>query len=151
MDQQNGGVADQWGGGTWVGGKAPRSGPAEPAYFNLKPISRIGNLFVTCSKPKTMIRNPSFGSALLTVRRLTLGEISFLGVTGGVYKLRERIHRALRSGPAEPACAPRTLPAGSTAHAHPDGAALRRARSLQTPATAPIPSKKVRDHQVFRV
>jgi hypothetical protein len=41
----------------------------------------------------TMIRNPSFDSAFLTVRLPALGEISFLGVTGGVYKVRERIHR----------------------------------------------------------
>jgi hypothetical protein len=40
-----------------------------------------------------MIRNPSFDSAFQTVRLLALGEISFLDVTGGVYKARERIHR----------------------------------------------------------
>ena len=40
-----------------------------------------------------MIRNPPFDSAFQTVRLLALGEISFLDVTGGVYKARERIHR----------------------------------------------------------
>ena len=40
-----------------------------------------------------MIKNPSFGSAFQKVRLLTLGEIFFLDVTGGVYKARERIHR----------------------------------------------------------
>lgn len=43
----------------------------------------------------TMIRNPSFDGAFLTVRLPALGEISFLGVTGGVYKVRERIHRLM--------------------------------------------------------
>ena len=43
----------------------------------------------------TPIANPTFGSALLTVRLLTSGITGSHGVTGGVYKARERIHRGM--------------------------------------------------------
>ncbi len=36
---------------------------------------------------------PAFGSSLLTVESLTSGITGSHGVTGGVYKTRERIHR----------------------------------------------------------
>ncbi len=36
---------------------------------------------------------PAFGSSLLTVGSLTSGIPNSHGVTGGVYKTRERIHR----------------------------------------------------------
>ena len=36
---------------------------------------------------------PAFGSSFLTVRSLTSGIRDSHGVTGGVYKTRERIHR----------------------------------------------------------
>src|SRR5258706_13802009 len=41
----------------------------------------------------TPIINPTFGGSLLTVRTPTSGIANFRGVTGGVYKARERIHR----------------------------------------------------------
>ena len=41
----------------------------------------------------TPIINPTFGSALLAVRLLTSGVTDSHGVTGGVYKARERIYR----------------------------------------------------------
>ena len=41
----------------------------------------------------TPIANPTFGSSLLAVRILTSGITGSHGVTGGVYKARERIHR----------------------------------------------------------
>ena len=41
----------------------------------------------------TPITNPTFGRVLLTVRLRTSGVASSHGVTGGVYKARERIHR----------------------------------------------------------
>ena len=41
----------------------------------------------------TPVANPTFGSALLAVKRLTSGVTNSRGVTGGVYKARERIHR----------------------------------------------------------
>ena len=41
----------------------------------------------------TPVANPTFGSALLAVRLLTSGITGSHGVTGGVYKARERIHR----------------------------------------------------------
>jgi len=41
----------------------------------------------------TMIKSPCFVSAFQKVRLLALGETLSLGVTGGVYKARERIHR----------------------------------------------------------
>ena len=43
----------------------------------------------------TPIIHPPFGSVPLTVRLLTSGIIDSHGVTGGVYKARERIHRGM--------------------------------------------------------
>ena len=43
----------------------------------------------------TPIANPTFGSALLAVRLRTSGVPDSHGVTGGVYKARERIHRSM--------------------------------------------------------
>ena len=41
----------------------------------------------------TPVIGPAFGSSFLTVRSLTSGVTDSHGVTGGVYKARERIHR----------------------------------------------------------
>ena len=41
----------------------------------------------------TPVTVPAFGSSLLTVGSLTSGIDNSHGVTGGVYKTRERIHR----------------------------------------------------------
>ena len=41
----------------------------------------------------TPVIRPAFGSSLLTVGSLTSGVTDSHGVTGGVYKTRERIHR----------------------------------------------------------
>ena len=41
----------------------------------------------------TPLIDPTLGSALLAVKLLTLGVANSHGVTGGVYKARERIHR----------------------------------------------------------
>ena len=43
----------------------------------------------------TPIIKPTFGRALLAVRLRTSGVPSSHGVTGGVYKARERIHRGM--------------------------------------------------------
>ena len=43
----------------------------------------------------TPVVNPTFGSVLLAVRLLTSGVTNSHGVTGGVYKTRERIHRSM--------------------------------------------------------
>ena len=43
----------------------------------------------------TPIINPTFGRALLAVRLRTSGVPDSHGVTGGVYKARERIHRGM--------------------------------------------------------
>ena len=43
----------------------------------------------------TPVANPTFGSVLLTVKLLTSGITGSHGVTGGVYKARERIHRGM--------------------------------------------------------
>ena len=43
----------------------------------------------------TPIICPTFGSALLAVRLLTSGVTNSHGVTGGVYKARERIHGSM--------------------------------------------------------
>ena len=43
----------------------------------------------------TPIANPTFGSSLLAVRLRTSGVPDSHGVTGGVYKARERIHRGM--------------------------------------------------------
>ena len=41
----------------------------------------------------TPVIGPAFGSSSLSVRSLTSGVTNSHGVTGGVYKTRERIHR----------------------------------------------------------
>ena len=43
----------------------------------------------------TLIINPTFGCALLAVKLQTSGVTDSHGVTGGVYKARERIHRGM--------------------------------------------------------
>jgi hypothetical protein len=43
----------------------------------------------------TPITKPTFGGALLAVRLPTSGVPGSHGVTGGVYKARERIHRGM--------------------------------------------------------
>ena len=43
----------------------------------------------------TPITNPTFDSCLLAVSSLASGVADFRGVTGGVYKARERIHRGV--------------------------------------------------------
>ena len=43
----------------------------------------------------TPVAYPTFGSSLFTVRILTSGVTNSHGVTGGVYKARERIHRGM--------------------------------------------------------
>ena len=43
----------------------------------------------------TPVIGPAFGSSLLTVGPLTSGISNSHGVTGGVYKTRERIHRGI--------------------------------------------------------
>ena len=43
----------------------------------------------------TPVINPTFGTVLLAVRLATSGVTDSHGVTGGVYKARERIHRSM--------------------------------------------------------
>ena len=43
----------------------------------------------------TLVIEPTFDSCLLTVSSLASGIANFHGVTGGVYKTRERIHRGI--------------------------------------------------------
>ena len=43
----------------------------------------------------TPIIDPTFDGFLLTVRSPASGVTNFRGVTGGVYKARERIHRSM--------------------------------------------------------
>ena len=43
----------------------------------------------------TPVIEPAFGSSLLAVGSLTSGIPNSHGVTGGVYKTRERIHRSI--------------------------------------------------------
>ena len=43
----------------------------------------------------TPVTCPAFGSSLLAVESLTSGVADSHGVTGGVYKTRERIHRGI--------------------------------------------------------
>jgi len=43
----------------------------------------------------TSVTNFTFGISFLAVRITTSGTTSFHGVTGGVYKARERIHRCV--------------------------------------------------------
>jgi len=43
----------------------------------------------------TPVISPAFGTLPLSVRVMTSGVAHFHGVTGGVYKARERIHRSM--------------------------------------------------------
>ena len=74
-----------------------------PWMLELKPWLRSGLHRKEVIQPHLPIRlpcydftpviNPAFGSSLLAVGSLTSGVINSHGVTGGVYKTRERIHR----------------------------------------------------------
>ena len=46
----------------------------------------------------TPVTSPALGIPLLAVEVMTSGVTSFHGVTGGVYKARERIHRRMLTG-----------------------------------------------------
>ena len=48
----------------------------------------------TCALPISVIE-PAFDSSFLSVRSLASGIPNSHGVTGGVYKTRERIHRGI--------------------------------------------------------
>ena len=99
----------------WV---TPFSGPSKSnniyLNFNLSPVPMTGHL--RCSaiawllrkeviQPHLPIRlpcydftpviNPTFGGVLIAVRLPTSGVTDSHGVTGGVYKARERIHRSM--------------------------------------------------------
>ena len=43
----------------------------------------------------TLVTSPTLDTLLLTVGVMALGMANFHGVTGGVYKARERIHRRI--------------------------------------------------------
>ena len=80
-------------------------------YFSLPDQSQKQFLSVSCLLSKeviqphlpirlpcydlTLIISPTFGGVLLTVRLPTSGVTDSHGLTGGVYKARERIHRSM--------------------------------------------------------
>ena len=67
--------------------------------------SQIQNYFKEVIQPQVPLRlpcydftpviDPAVGAPLLAVRATTSGKINSHGVTGGVYKARERIHRVM--------------------------------------------------------
>ena len=57
-------------------------------------IQRQGPLALPCYDFVPVI-SPAFGGSSLAVRFPTSGVTNFHDVTGGVYKARERIHRAV--------------------------------------------------------
>ena len=89
--------------------RAARAAVIPPERTDHRKIRRIGYLHVLLRKEViqplvlerlpcydfTPITKPTFGRALLTVRLRTSGVPGSHGVTGGVYKARERIHRGM--------------------------------------------------------
>ena len=95
----------------------PHVGPTEPQKLNNDLISElcltldVNHIAMICLHRKEVIQPhlpirlpcydftpvayPTFGSSLLAVRILTSGVTNSHGVTGGVYKARERIHRGM--------------------------------------------------------
>jgi hypothetical protein len=47
----------------------------------------------------TLVISPTFDTSLLAVKSVASGETIFHGVTGGVYKTRERIHGTVADMP----------------------------------------------------
>ena len=94
---------------TVVVSTADKCGRAELAYVDSTRSGCLGNLTVSSFSRKEVIQphlpirlpcydftpvtNPTVVSALLTVKLPTSGKTRSHGVTGGVYKTRERIHR----------------------------------------------------------
>ena len=89
--------------------RAARAAVIPPERTDHRKIRRIGYLHALLRKEViqplvlerlpcydfTPITKPTFGRALLTVRLRTSGVPGSHGVTGGVYKARERIHRGM--------------------------------------------------------
>ena len=89
----------------------PLSASAPESLLNLLKDSTVSKTLTSSSFRKEVIQphlpirlpcydftpviNPAFGSSLLAVGSLTSGVIDSHGVTGGVYKTRERIHRGI--------------------------------------------------------
>jgi hypothetical protein len=75
-----------------------------PAIVHVSEDSRIGSLKEVI-QPQVPLRLPCYdftpiigktvGASFPKVRLATLGPANFRGVTGGVYKARERIHRGM--------------------------------------------------------
>jgi hypothetical protein len=77
------------------GNRSPRRpGPALPMLLRKEVIQPHLPVRLPCYD-FTPIAGPTFGSSLQKVGPLTSGVTDFRGVTGGVYKARERIHRGI--------------------------------------------------------
>ena len=77
-----------------------RFSPSLSAFHLLSPTSSLRKEVIQPHLPIrlpcydfTPVIGPAFGSSLLAVGSLTSGVTNSHGVTGGVYKTRERIHR----------------------------------------------------------
>ena len=64
-------------------------------YFSLKEVIQPHLPVRLPCYDFTLVTSPALGIPLPKVKVTTLGMASFHGVTGGVYKARERIHRSM--------------------------------------------------------
>ena len=79
---------------TFIGSQQPNSNATLTLFLRKEVIQPHLPIRLPCYD-FTPVTKPAFGSFLLTVGSLTSGIFSSHGVTGGVYKTRERIHRSI--------------------------------------------------------
>ena len=75
-----------------LGSQHPNSNPTLTLFLRKEVIQPHLPIRLPCYD-FTPVTNPAFGGSLLAVGSPTSGVIDSHGVTGGVYKTRERIHR----------------------------------------------------------
>ena len=77
-----------------LGSQQPNSNPTLTSFLRKEVIQPHLPIRLPCYD-LTLIINPTFGGVLLAVRLPASGVTNSHGLTGGVYKARERIHRSM--------------------------------------------------------
>ena len=79
-----------------LGSQQPNSNPTLTSFLRQEVIQPHLPIRLPCYD-FTPVIEPAFGSSLLAAGSLTSGIANAQGVTGGVYRTRERIHRSILS------------------------------------------------------